>query len=180
MVRQMNFCFPPFFVRLKKLMILQNYRFVFPFYAYCFSYVYGCVCLLHRYSGWSMHNQLFFQKRFFRMDGSLLHLYSVREKPIRYLWVVYLLYNVFIYSIVKKVIHKKFRTEKRASRSCPFVNYIDFLSLISAIFASFKREAPRTLEKDRYPFIRSIFVTFLDPHFGHTSMSSCSYPQSSQ
>lgn len=98
---------------------------------------------------------------------------------LKFAWVVYLLYNVFIYSIVKKVINKKFRTEKRDSRSCPFVNYIDFLSLISAIFASFKREAPRTLEKDRYPFIRSIFVTFLD-RFGHTSMSSCSYPQSSQ
>ena len=51
------------------------------------------------------------------------------------------------------------------------------LSAISARLDSFSLGSPLTL---KYPFILSIFVRFLLPQAGQTSISSSSWPQSSQ
>ena len=48
--------------------------------------------------------------------------------------------------------------------------YIETLSAISCILCSASRVSPLTREYDKYPFILSIFVKFLLPHFGQTSM----------
>ena len=56
----------------------------------------------------------------------------------------------------------------------PLTPYMDFLSAISSILWSARRESPLTREYERYPFIRSIFVRFLLPQTGQTSIFNSS------
>lgn len=51
--------------------------------------------------------------------------------------------------------------------------YIETLSAISAFLASLYLVSPCTLVNPKYPFILSILVIILLPHFGHVSISTC-------